>query len=62
MVLLLSNKSNRKQAIKVSKYHIRYAFDYSFSALGARSLGSHEIMAAVKFGDNARRYRWLNRY
>ena len=26
------------------------------------SFGSHEFMFAAKFGDNARRYRWLNRY
>jgi len=48
--------------VKVDRYYIGYAFDYIFNAIGARTLGSHEIMAAVKFGDNARRYRWLNRY
>lgn len=48
--------------IRVDKFYIGYAFDYTFNAIGARTLGSHEIMAAVKFGDNARRYRWLNRY
>jgi type IX secretion system PorP/SprF family membrane protein len=48
--------------VRVDKYYFGYAFDYTFNAIGARSLGSHEIMAAVKFGDNARRYRWLNRY
>jgi len=26
------------------------------------TFGSHELMAAVKFGDTARRYRWLNTY
>lgn len=48
--------------LKVDKYYFGYAFDYTFNAIGARTWGSHEIMAAVKFGDNARRYRWLNRY
>jgi len=48
--------------IKVDKFYFGYAFDYNFSAIGSRTLGSHEIMAAIKFGDNARRYRWLNRY
>jgi type IX secretion system PorP/SprF family membrane protein len=48
--------------LKVDKFYFGYAFDYTFSAIGARTLGSHEIMMAVKFGDNARRYRWLNRY
>jgi type IX secretion system PorP/SprF family membrane protein len=48
--------------IRVDKYYFGYAFDYTFNAIGARSMGSHEFMGAVKFGDNARRYRWLNRY
>jgi hypothetical protein len=48
--------------IKIDKIHIGYAFDYNMSAIGARSLGSHEITAAFKFGDNVKRYRWLNRY
>jgi type IX secretion system PorP/SprF family membrane protein len=48
--------------LKVDRYYFGYAFDYTFNAIGARTFGSHEIMAAVKFGDNARRYRWLNRY
>jgi type IX secretion system PorP/SprF family membrane protein len=48
--------------VRFDRYYFGYAFDYTFNAIGARSLGSHEIMAAVKFGDNARRYRWLNRY
>jgi type IX secretion system PorP/SprF family membrane protein len=48
--------------LRVDRYYFGYAFDYTFNAIGARTLGSHEIMAAVKFGDNARRYRWLNRY
>jgi type IX secretion system PorP/SprF family membrane protein len=48
--------------LRVDKYYFGYAFDYTFNAIGARTFGSHEIMAAIKFGDNARRYRWLNRY
>ncbi|MBN2480210.1 MAG: type IX secretion system membrane protein PorP/SprF [Bacteroidales bacterium] len=48
--------------VRVDKFYFGYAFDYTFNAIGARTLGSHEIMAAVKFGDNARRYKWLNRY
>ncbi len=48
--------------LRVDKFYFGYAFDYTFNAIGARTFGSHEIMAAIKFGDNARRYRWLNRY
>lgn len=47
---------------RVDKYYFGYAFDYTLSSISSRTLGSHEIMLAVKFGDSARRYRWLNRY
>ena len=47
---------------RVDKYYFGYAFDYTFSSISARTIGSHEIMLAAKFGDSARRYRWLNRY
>lgn len=48
--------------IKIQNYYIGYAFDYTLSAIGKRSWGSHELTVAAKFGDTARRYRWLNRY
>lgn len=48
--------------VRVDKYFFGYSFDYSLSSIQKYSYGSHEIMAAVRFGDNARRYRWLNRY
>jgi len=48
--------------VKVDKFYIGYAFDYNFNSLMKHSYGSHEFMLAVKFGDSARRYRWLIRY
>jgi type IX secretion system PorP/SprF family membrane protein len=48
--------------VRVDKFFFGYSFDYTFSSLTQRTFGSHEIMLAYKFGDNARRYRWLNRY
>ena len=48
--------------VKVDKYFFGYAFDYPLSSIRNHSIGSHEFMLAIKFGDNARRYRWLNRY
>lgn len=47
---------------RVDKFYVGYAFDYTLSSIQKHTYGSHEIMIAVKFGDNARRYRWLNRY
>ncbi|NBC84047.1 MAG: type IX secretion system membrane protein PorP/SprF [Bacteroidetes bacterium] len=48
--------------LRVDKYFFGYAFDYNMSSIARYSIGSHELMIAAKFGDNARRYRWLNRY
>jgi type IX secretion system PorP/SprF family membrane protein len=48
--------------VKVDNFYFGYAFDYTLSAIGKRTWGSHEFMVAAKFGDTARRYRWLNRY
>jgi type IX secretion system PorP/SprF family membrane protein len=48
--------------LRVNKYYFGYAFDYTLSPIGTQTFGSHEFMLSVKFGENARRYRWLNRY
>jgi type IX secretion system PorP/SprF family membrane protein len=48
--------------MKVKHLHIGYAYDYMFTAIQKHTYGSHEIVLALKFGDSARRYRWLNRY
>ena len=47
---------------RFDRYFVGYAFDYNFNELMKHTYGSHEFMAAVKFGDTARRYRWLNTY
>lgn len=48
--------------IRIDKILVGYAFDYSLSDIQRISYGSHEIMIGLRFGDNARRYRWLNRF
>ena len=48
--------------ITVDKFTFGYAFDYNLNAIQKHSFGSHELMAAVKFGDSVRRYKWINRY
>ena len=48
--------------LRFDRYFVGYAFDYNFNPLMKHTYGSHEFMAAVKFGDTARRYRWLNTY
>lgn len=48
--------------IRVDKVNIGYAFDYSLNDIQRISYGSHEIILGLKLGDNARRYRWLDRF
>ena len=48
--------------ISLDKLVFGYAFDISMSSIMKQSFGTHEFVIAVKLGDNARRYRWLNRY
>ena len=48
--------------VRLDKFYFGYAFDYTLSSIMKHSIGSHEFMMAVKFGDNARRFRWLDRY
>jgi type IX secretion system PorP/SprF family membrane protein len=47
---------------RFDRYFVGYAFDYNFNPLMKYTFGSHEFMAAMKLGDTARRYRWLNTY
>jgi type IX secretion system PorP/SprF family membrane protein len=44
------------------RFYFGYAFDFVLTDIRKHSLGSHELSFAVKFGDSARRYRWLNKY
>jgi type IX secretion system PorP/SprF family membrane protein len=48
--------------IKYRNYYFGYSFDYGFKGISKYSFGSHEITLSAKFGDTARRYRWLDRY
>lgn len=47
---------------KKNYLYIGYAFDYSFNTFQKYSWGSHELNLALKFGDSAKRYRWVNRF
>ncbi len=47
---------------RIDKFYFGYSFDYTLSSIQKHTWGSHELTVAMKIGDNARRYRWLNRY
>jgi type IX secretion system PorP/SprF family membrane protein len=48
--------------LKYNRLYIGYAFDYGISNFTTYTTGSHELMLALKFGDNVRRYKWIIRY
>jgi type IX secretion system PorP/SprF family membrane protein len=41
---------------------IGYAFDFTLQEIQRVTYGTHELSVAIKFGDSARKYRWLDRY
>jgi type IX secretion system PorP/SprF family membrane protein len=48
--------------LRIDRMIFGYAFDISVGSIMRNSYGTHEFVFAAQFGDNARRYRWLNRY
>jgi type IX secretion system PorP/SprF family membrane protein len=48
--------------LRYKNYYFGYSFDYGFNGISRYTHGSHEITISAKFGDTARRYRWLDRY
>ena len=42
--------------------YIGYAFDYTLQEIQRVTYGTHELTLAIRFGDSARKYRWLDRY
>ena len=48
--------------VSVDKLVFGYAFDIGLNSIMKHSYGTHEFSIIAKFGDNARRYRWLNRF
>lgn len=48
--------------LRYDKFYFAYAVDFTLTDIRKQSYGTHELTLAVKFGDNARRYRWINAY
>ena len=47
---------------KYDRFHFGYAVDIALTDIRRQSFGTHEITLAVKFGESARRYRWINSF
>lgn len=48
--------------IKLNTFYVGYSYDCSNNSLSYYSYGTHELMLALKLGDNTRRYKWIERY
>ena len=48
--------------LKYDRFHFGYAVDFTLTQIRKQSFGTHELTLAVKFGESARRYRWINAY
>jgi type IX secretion system PorP/SprF family membrane protein len=48
--------------VQYQNIFIGYSFDFTLQKIQTVTFGTHEITFALKFGDNTRRYRWLDRY
>lgn len=44
------------------RYYFGYSFDYKMGDRLPNTYGSHEFIVSARFGDSARRYKWLNSY
>jgi type IX secretion system PorP/SprF family membrane protein len=45
--------------LKYDRFYFAYAFDFTLTDIRSQSMGTHELTLAVKFGESARRYRWI---
>lgn len=45
--------------LKYDRFYFAYAFDFTLTDIRKQSFGTHELTLAVKFGESARRYRWI---
>jgi type IX secretion system PorP/SprF family membrane protein len=47
---------------RYDKFYFAYAFDAALTDIRKQTFGTHELTLAVKFGESARRYRWINSF
>ena len=61
LIANLRFKINPSHVMKTPLF-IGYAFDFTLTKIQNATYGTHELTIALKFGDSARKYRWLDRY
>ncbi len=48
--------------LRYDKFIFAYAVDFTLTDIRKQSFGTHELTLAVRFGESARRYRWINSF
>jgi type IX secretion system PorP/SprF family membrane protein len=48
--------------VKYQNLWFGYSVDFTLQEIQRITYGTHELTIALRFGDNSRRYRWLDRY
>jgi type IX secretion system PorP/SprF family membrane protein len=48
--------------LKYDRFIFAYALDITLTDIRSATYGTHEISLAARFGESARRYRWINQY
>lgn len=48
--------------VKLRSMYFGYSFDYALNQIHRATYGTHELTVAVRFGDSAKRFRWLDRF
>ena len=48
--------------LKYDRFYLAYATDFTLTDIRKQSQLTHELILAAKFGESARRYRWINAY
>jgi type IX secretion system PorP/SprF family membrane protein len=48
--------------VRIDHIFIGYAYDHSLHEIQSFIFGTHEFTVALKFGDPAKRFRWLKRF
>ena len=48
--------------VKKDIFFFGYSVDFTLNKIQTTTYGTHEFVVALKFGDSARKFRWLDRY
>lgn len=48
--------------LRYDRFYFAYAYDYILTDIRTQTFGTHELSLAIRIGEGARRFRWINAY